>query len=888
MAVSPRRLAARLFHRTTRQPLRTRPATSTIETVVEPMEPRRLLSSTVVFADGFEGTGSTLSGWTLRTHSGGSAAPKWGPSTSRAFAGSRSAFSGGANATAYSNDQHTGLVRDHVSLAGFGSASLTFKYYLNTEAGYDFFSVNVIDNQAGSTKQLFKDSGDDRSVGWQAKTIDLSAYAGRSDLGIEFRFDSDHTVARAAPSGVWVDDVRLNADTKSSAGTIKGAVFDDVDGDHLRDTGEGPLAGWVVYLDRNQNRRRDSNEPFRTTDSSGRYTFSGVAPGTYYVATEAKPGYAQTSPTPADVRTGTGAFHIDLNFADGSLSSARRKAFDAAARRWERAIVGDLPDVRDGSLTIDDVRIDGAATEIDGPGGVLAQSSPSALRDAASGSRNHSGLPYRSFVEIDAADLPFLERSGTLLEVVTHEMAHALGYGTLWEDNGLLRGLGSDDPRFTGPVAVAQYDSIFDTTSTTVPVEGDGPPGTRDTHWRESVFGNELMTGYVDPPPNPISRVTIGSLADLGYVVDLSAADEFVPPGGHPSSQAGGVERAVTVLPGKTRSGIDFGFRKSNRAPTVASLDVSPTSSPSGESITLKANGVSDRDGKVVKVGFYRERNGEPGVQFGSGGDTLVGTDSNPSDGFSLSASSSGLSPGTYTYYAVAVDAQGAASAGGVSAPSAKHTIQSTARIRGSVFKDADADGARDAGEGALAGARVYLDANGNDRLDNSERSVISDDSGAYTFDGLATDNYIVRLLPPDGYVRTAPSAGLYAVTLGAGETVTLRSFGAAPQAQISGRVFDDADGDGTRDAAESNLAGWRVFADANDNGTLDANESWWRTGSNGTYTLIGLRPGQYTVRLVVLSGWSATSPSSGRYDDVLLAAGQNRSGFNFGVRRIA
>ena len=884
MSVFPRRVAARLFRRTTRfVPRATRPQLS-----VEPMEPRRLLSSTVVFADGFEGTGSTLSGWTLRTHSGGSAAPKWAPTTARAFAGSRSAFSSGPGATAYSNDQHTGLVRDHVSLAGFGSASLTFKYYLNTEAGYDFFSVSVTDNQAGSTKQVFRDSGDDRSSGWQAKTIDLGAYAGRPDLGIEFRFDSDHTVARAAPSGVWVDDVRLSADTKSSAGTIKGTLFDDPDGDKVRDSGEAALAGWTVYLDRNQNRRRDSNEVSRTTDSSGHYTFSNVAPGTYYVAAVPKPGYVQTSPTPADVRSNSGAFHIDLDFADSSLSSARRKAFDAAARRWERLIVGDLPDVRDDGITIDDVRIDGAATEIDGPGGVVAQSSPSALRDPASGSRNRSGLPYRAFVEIDAADLSFLERSGTLLAVVTHEMAHALGYGTLWEDNGLLKGAGSDDPRFTGPVAVAQYDSIFDTTSTSVPVEGDGAPGTRDSHWRESVFGNEMMTGYVDPPANPISRVTVGSMADLGYVVDLSSADEYAPPGGHSAGPAGGAERAVTVSVGKTRSGIDFGFRKSNRSPSAGSLSVSPASSPAGQSITLKAGGATDPDGKVVKVGFYRESNGEAGVQFGSGGDTLVGTDSNPSDGFAVSATTSGLSPGTYTYYAVAVDAQGASSPGGMSAPSGKHTIQSTGRIRGNVFSDADADGARDAGETALAGARVYLDANGNDRFDGSEKSVVSDADGAYTFEGLSSGNYTVRLVPPDGFVRTAPSAGSYAVTLGAGQTVTLRSFGAAPQARITGRVFDDADGDGTKDSAEANLAGWRVFADANDNGKLDAGESWWQTGSNGTYSLVGLRPGTYTVRLEVLSGWSPTKPSSGRYDDVLVTAGQTRSGFNFGVRRIA
>jgi hypothetical protein len=29
-----------------------------------------------------------------------------------------------------------------------------------------------------------------------------------------------------------------------------------------------------------------------------------------------------------------------------------------------------------------------------------------------------------------------------------------------------------------------------------VPVENSGGSGTRDAHWRESEFGNEVMTGY--------------------------------------------------------------------------------------------------------------------------------------------------------------------------------------------------------------------------------------------------------------------------------------------------------------------------------------------------------------------------------------------------------
>ena len=91
--------------------------------------------------------------------------------------------------------------------------------------------------------------------------------------------------------------------------------------------------------------------------------------------------------------------------------------------------------------------IEAAATEIDGAGGVLAQASPSAMRDPSLGA-----APLRSpaapaalpgFVEVDRDDLRALERNGTLVDVITHEMGHALGFGTLWEENNLVRNAGS-------------------------------------------------------------------------------------------------------------------------------------------------------------------------------------------------------------------------------------------------------------------------------------------------------------------------------------------------------------------------------------------------------------------------------------------------------------
>ena len=838
----------------------------------ESLESRRLMAVTV-FADGFEA--AALSGWTTRTYEGDAA--KWGVNSVKRYTGTRSAFVAGPGRNAYESDQHTGMQRQNVSLRGYGTASLTFKYYLNTEAGYDFFSVNVIDDR-GKATTLFRDSGDERDRGWRSKTISLNDFAGRSDVDVEFRFDSDASLVNDAPSGVWVDDVKLTATTKPATATIRGSVFDDADGDHVRDPGEKPLSGWVVYLDQNQNRRRDANEWWRVTDAAGRYAFGGVAPGTHYVAQELRPGYVQTAPVKAS-STAASQFNIGLGF-DPSLTSSQRSAFNAAARRWAQVIVGDLADVRDDGLVIDDVHIDVAAREIDGRGGMLAQASPSAYREGAAPGGN---LPYRGFVEIDSADIAALESAGQLLDVLTHEMAHVLGFGTAWEQAGLLRDTGGTNPRFTGAVATAQYNAIFGRNETGVPVENDGGPGTHDTHWRESVFGSELLTGYIDKGKNPISRVTVGSLADLGYVVDLAAADAYAAAGRPPVPVPAGVVHVVTVSAGQTRSSADFGNRTANRAPTIGSLAASGGAGPAGSTFTLTAARVGD-DGSVSKVGFYRESNSVAGLQTGSGGDVLVGTDSNAAGGYAVNVGTTGLAAGTYTYYALATDNAGATSATGTAAVKATRTVQSIGgSVSGTVYRDADNDGARDSGEVGLAGVMVFADANNNGRRDASERSGVSDATGRYTLTALAAGSHTIRFVTP---VNTLPSSRPQVVKIGAGQSLTGRDLGAVPAGKISGRIFNDLDRDGVRDANEAGAAGFRVYLDADGDGRFDAGEASVIVGVGGTYSFGNLRPGPHAVRYVPQGGW-ANSYVYSNYS-ITLGVGQNRTGVNFGVTRTA
>ena len=71
-----------------------------------------------------------------------------------------------------------------------------------------------------------------------------------------------------------------------------------------------------------------------------------------------------------------------------------------------------------------------------------------------------------------------------------------------------------------------------------VGVSGCGP-GTFNSHWREGVFFNELMTGYLNSGVvNPLSALTLAAMQDLGYTVNMSAAEPYMRTFSSPPAQA--------------------------------------------------------------------------------------------------------------------------------------------------------------------------------------------------------------------------------------------------------------------------------------------------------------------------------------------------------------
>jgi len=235
--------------------------------------------------------------------------------------------------------------------------------------------------------------------------------------------------------------------------------------------------------------------------------------------------HAKANATVAAKKKAKKPYNITIRFL-GGLTERQKSAFKKAADRWTKVIVGDLPPVMIDGEKIDDILILAEGAAIDGPGRILGQAGPTHLRPASAGTA--AFLPAKGQMQFDSADLEQMEQNGTLDDVIAHEMGHVLGIGTIWAQRKLLEGAGTSNPTFTGASAMHEYGVLRGSAiPLPVPVENTGGPGTRDSHWRETLFRAELMSGFIAAAGNPLSRMTAACLQDIGYLIDIDASEPY-------------------------------------------------------------------------------------------------------------------------------------------------------------------------------------------------------------------------------------------------------------------------------------------------------------------------------------------------------------------------
>ena len=189
--------------------------------------------------------------------------------------------------------------------------------------------------------------------------------------------------------------------------------------------------------------------------------------------------------------------------------------------------------------------------------------------------------------------------------------------------------------------------------------------------------------------------------------------------------------------------------------------------------------------------------------------------------------------------------------------------------LGGTIYRDSDASYSKGDDEQRFKGVTVaLLNEDGTPVLDANGQpmTAVTDENGAYQFEGLAPASYRVVIVDPDkgdlaGLLPTQAYTGRgatqAAVTI-SDASVQGVDFGLVAPATIGDRVWDDKNANGS-DEGEPGIGGVTVILTDAD-GTEVARTT---TDANGIYRFTGLIPGTYTVTIEVPDGYTAATTSA-------------------------
>ncbi|MEK7264115.1 MAG: SdrD B-like domain-containing protein [Bacteroidota bacterium] len=196
--------------------------------------------------------------------------------------------------------------------------------------------------------------------------------------------------------------------------------------------------------------------------------------------------------------------------------------------------------------------------------------------------------------------------------------------------------------------------------------------------------------------------------------------------------------------------------------------------------------------------------------------------------------------------------------------------VPTTGAVTGTIFLDANGNGIKDVGENGLQNWKAKVSGTKSD-------SATTNASGVYTINNLPAGNYTLSEVVQSGYSQTMPVAPTtYSISITVGNTLSGKDFGNFQNGSITGKLFNDTNGNGTLDGGETGLQNWKIkLSGAKSDSVV--------TDVNGNYTFANLFTGSYTVSEVLQSGWTQSMPVAPGTYSLAIVSGSNFSSKNFG-----
>jgi hypothetical protein len=123
----------------------------------------------------------------------------------------------------------------------------------------------------------------------------------------------------------------------AQAGTIRGSVWNDANGNGVQDAGEQRIPNLLIYLDSHKDGRRNRAEMYARTNVDGAYKFTNLLPGTYRVRQTPIDGMILTTPTSG---------YFDVTLAAGATVGGRSFGNVASPGIMARRITPGVPSTR--------------------------------------------------------------------------------------------------------------------------------------------------------------------------------------------------------------------------------------------------------------------------------------------------------------------------------------------------------------------------------------------------------------------------------------------------------------------------------------------------------------------------------------------------------------